>query len=149
MNFIRNPQRASHYLILLFFMVIFSVLDYLNLPYPIMIAQEGFLVVFTHIALNGLMAFLSFQLFALNEDFIALVGKEIKGSNASLFATIFGIFTYGCTPCVISFLALFGINFVVISLPWANLPYKLVSVAILVAGLVFAINQQKKTCELK
>ena len=113
-----------------------------------MLRQEGVLVVMAHILLNLTMAYASLYLYQINESFTKMIGREVSGSNASFVATIFGIFTYGCTPCVISFLAMFGVNFAVIALPWANLPYKFISLAIIGLGIVFARNQQKKSCSL-
>ena len=85
----------------------------------------------------------------MHEDILKQVGKEVKGSNVSIFAVLFGMLTYGCTPCVISFFAAIGISFTVITLPWAGLPYKLISLLILIFGLWFSNKQQKKFCEVK
>lgn len=148
MKQLHKPFTLTHSFIFIFFLAIFTILDYLNVPYPLMWRQSGTFVVMAHLLLNLTMAFLSLHLYRLNEDFTQSIGKEVRGSNASFLATIFGIFTYGCTPCVIGFLAMFGVNFVVIALPWANLPYKLISLAIIIIGILFANHQLKKSCTL-
>ncbi len=62
-----------------------------------------------------------------------------------ILSVIFGIFTYGCTPpCVISFLAVFGISFSVIALPFAGLPYKLISLALLFLGVFILKKRTRK-----
>lgn len=130
------------------YLTIFFVIDYLNMPYSQMLKEEGMLIVLIHIILNIVMAALSTYLFVLHEDMLKQVGKQVKGSNTPIYAALFGMLTYGCTPCVISFFAAIGIQFSIVALPWAGLPYKLITLLILIIGIWFSKNQQKKVCQI-
>ena len=59
------------------------------------------------------------------------------------FSVLFGILTYGCTSCVIAFLSVIGITFAVAVLPLAGLPYKLISLGLLIVGFVWLIKEIK------
>lgn len=133
----------------LFFIILYTMLDYLNLAYPLMADNYGMSLVVMNIILNLAMASLSAFLIAATSAQFDFSKKSSKGANASFISIIFGIFTYGCTPCVISFLGAIGISFSVAVLPLAGLPYKFISLGLLVIGLVWvliAIN--KTTCKI-
>ena len=110
-----------------FFMVIYTMIDGFNLSYSAMTQQYGSYLVAVNIFLNLTMALLSALLLNLSTAMASLKGKESTGSNLSFVSVLFGILTYGCTPCVIAFFASVGIAFSVIALPLAGLPYKLIS----------------------
>lgn len=143
-----DKQNRMTSLMFVLYLVIFFTIDYLNMPYPEMIVQEGVVVTSLHIILNGVMASLSTYLFKLHEGIFQQIGREVKGNNTPIYAALFGILTYGCTPCVISFFAAIGIQLSIVALPWAGLPYKLISLLILVVGIWFSLNQQKKVCKI-
>lgn len=135
-------------LMFLGYALIFFIIDYLNMPYTEMAQTYSWGLVFLNVVLNLVMSGLSAYLFYLHEDFFKQSAKSIKGSNAPIYASLFGILTYGCTPCVISFFAMLGINFSIIALPWAGLPYKFISLAILLIGVWFAKRQAQKACTI-
>lgn len=143
-----DKQNRMTSLMFVLYLVIFFTIDYLNMPYPEMIVQEGVVVTSLHIILNGVMASLSTYLFKLHEGIFQQIGREVKGNNTPIYAALFGILTYGCTSCVISFFAAIGIQLSIVALPWAGLPYKLISLLILVVGIWFSLNQQKKVCKI-
>lgn len=126
-----------------FFMVIYTMIDGFNLSYPAMQEQYGSYLVAINILLNFMMALLSAMLLNLSTAMAALKGKESKGSNLSFVSVLFGILTYGCTPCVIAFFASVGIAFSVIALPLAGLPYKLISLLLIVIGILWTIREIK------
>ncbi|MBV1708621.1 MAG: hypothetical protein KMY54_02075 [Erysipelothrix sp.] len=126
-----------------FFMVIYTMIDGFNLSYPAMQEQYGSYLVAINILLNFMMALLSAMLLNLSTAMVALKGKESKGSNLSFVSVLFGILTYGCTPCVIAFFASVGIAFSVIALPLAGLPYKLISLLLIVIGILWTIREIK------
>lgn len=130
------------------YLLIFFTIDYLNMPYPQMAQQEGVIVVIIHILLNLVMTGLSTYLFMMHEGIFNQINRNVKGSNTPIYASLFGLLTYGCTPCVISFFAAFGIQFSVMALPWAGLPYKFISLLILLFGIAFSKHQMKKACEI-
>ncbi len=124
-----------------FFMIIYTMIDGFNLSYAAMAELYGFYLVLTNIFLNVLMAGLSAFLLNLSTAMAALKGKESKGSNLSFLSVLFGILTYGCTPCVIAFFASVGIAFSVIALPLAGLPYKFISLLLIVIGIFWTLRE--------
>ncbi len=134
--------------VFIIYIAIFTTIDYLNMPYTQMAQMFSWGLVFFNILLNGVMSGLSAYLFGLHEDIFKQFSTSIKGANAPILASLFGVLTYGCTPCVISFFAMIGINFSIMSLPWAGLPYKFISLLILLIGVWFAIHQSKKACSI-
>jgi hypothetical protein len=130
-------------------MFIYTLVDSFNMSYEAMNLEFGFGLVITNIALNIIMALLSMVMLGLTSAQFDLSGKESNGSNLSIASVFFGILTYGCTPCVIAFFAAIGISFSVIALPFAGLPYKFISLAILLIGLIWVIRSiQKTTCPI-
>ncbi len=132
-----------------FFMFIYTLVDSFNMSYEAMNLEFGLGLVITNITLNIIMALLSMFMLGLTSAQFDLSGKESNGSNLSIASVFFGILTYGCTPCVIAFFAAIGISFSVIALPFAGLPYKFISLAILLIGLLWVIRSiQKTTCKI-
>lgn len=133
-----------------FFMVIYTMIDGFNLSYLAMQQHYGSYLVAVNILLNFTMAFLSALLLNLSTTMVSLKGMESKGSNLSFVSVLFGILTYGCTPCVIAFFASVGIAFSVIALPLAGLPYKLISLVLIVIGILWTIREIKfGQCKVK
>jgi len=133
-----------------FFMLIYTIVDGLNMSYPNMVIEYGVYLVVINILLNITMSFLSALLMNLSTAMVVLKGKEGKGSAFGFFSVIFGIFTYGCTACVIAFLASLGIAFSVIALPLAGLPYKLLSFVLIVIGLIWITKEiQNGKCKVE
>lgn len=132
------------------FFVIYTVVDYLNMTYLEMTSTFGWYLVVVNIFINILMAFIGSLMFIMTSINFKLTSKNIKLSNASFIAVLFGILTYGCTTCVIAFFAAIGINLIVISLPLAGLPYKLVALLFLLITFVIVINSlNRNMCKLK
>ena len=126
-----------------FFILIYTLLDGLNMSYSNMVLEYGIYLVVINITLNIVMSLLSAILMNLSTAMVELKGKEGKGSTFGFFSIIFGVFTYGCTSCVIAFLASVGIAFSVIALPLAGLPYKLLSLVLILIGLVWITKEIK------
>ena len=125
------------------FMVIYTVVDGLNMPYLEMIETYGLYLVVLNIIFNIIMSFLSALLMNLSTAMVELKGKEGVASSFGALSVVFGILTYGCTSCVIAFFASIGIAFSVIALPLAGFPYKILSLLIIFIGL-FWINRELK-----
>ncbi|AUD64702.1 hypothetical protein BK011_03050 [Tenericutes bacterium MZ-XQ] len=119
------------------FMAIYQVVDSLNMSYSEMRETYGQALVITNITLNIVMSLLSTLLMHLSTVMVELKGKEGKGSTFGFLSVLFGILTYGCTTCVIAFFASVGIAFSVIALPLAGLPYKLISLVLIMIGLIW------------
>lgn len=143
-----NKEQLKQLLYVITFMVIYSVLDYLNMPYKKMIETFGLYLVIINILLNLIMSILSSYMIRLSEALYKNFGVRKRVDNASFLSVIIGIFTYGCTPCVISFLSAIGITFSVIALPLAGLPYKLISLLILMlASIIITKSSRRITCK--
>lgn len=134
----------------IFFMVIYTILDGFNMSYEIMRENYGQSLVLINIGLNILMALLAALLLNMSTANAALKGgKETKGSNLGFFSVLFGVLTYGCTPCVIAFFGSIGIAFSVIALPFGGLPYKFVSLFLIILGLWWTKREiQRSTCPI-
>src|SRR5690606_3373026 len=130
-------------LFLTFFLIIYLVVDSLNMSYQEMTLTYGTYLVVINIVLNIVMSLLSALIMNLSTAMAELKGKEGKATNFGFFSVLFGILTYGCTSCVIAFFAAVGITFSVIVLPLAGLPYKLISLLLIVIGL-FWISKELK-----
>lgn len=119
------------------FLGLYTLLDSLNIGYVAMINEYGLFLVIGNIILNVIMAFISAFMWNVSTALVKLTGKEGKGSFMSGLAVIFGMLTYGCTPCVIAFFSTIGITFAVAALPLAGLPYKLLALLLLVLGFIW------------
>lgn len=117
------------------FMIIYFTIDYLNMTYTEMAETYGLYLVIVNIIINIMMSFLSAFLMNLSTSMVMLKGKEGKGSTFGFISVLFGILTYGCTGCVIAFFASIGIAFSVIALPLAGLPYKFISLVLVMIGI--------------
>ncbi len=132
------------------FLLVYSMIDGLNMSYGEMAQEFGIWLVIANVALNILMGAMAGFMIALSEYVLQFKGIKTKGDNMSFLSVLFGIFTYGCTPCVISFLAVFGINFSVIALPFAGLPYKLISLALMGLGIwILTRELKRKQCDIR
>ena len=123
------------------FMVIYTVVDYLNMSYIEMRQTFGVGLVATNITLNIIMSLLSTLLMHLSTAMVELKGREGRGTTFGFLSVLFGILTYGCTTCVIAFFASVGIAFSVIALPLAGLPYKLISLLLIVIGMLWVRHE--------
>ena len=119
------------------FMLIYFIVDYLNMSYLEMQETYGLYLVVINITINIIMSLLSAFLMNLSTAMVSLKGKEGKSQAFGFFSVLFGILTYGCTSCVIAFFASIGIVFSVAVLPLAGLPYKLISLVLIGIGLVW------------
>ncbi|AUD62819.1 hypothetical protein BK010_04165 [Tenericutes bacterium MO-XQ] len=132
------------------FMVIYQIVDSLNMSYQEMRETYGTYLVVTNITLNITMSLLSAFLMHLSTAMVELKGKEGKGTTFGFLSVLFGVLTYGCTSCVIAFFASIGIAFSVIALPLAGLPYKLISLILIIIGLLLVRRELiYGTCKVK
>lgn len=145
----KEKRRLGYLLTFILYLIIFSVLDYLNIGYKQMSIDYGSWLVFINVVLNITMAGLSAYLFYLSSINIKRAKSSYLGSNMSEIAVLFGILTYGCTPCVISFFTALSIPFVTIALPLAGLPYKIVSLLLILLGIYLVRRESNKdSCDI-
>lgn len=150
--YLKLKERKYQLQLILFFalfLLIYFIVDYLNMSYLVMKQTYGLFLVVTNIVLNVVMSGLSALLMHLSTAMVALKGREGKAANFGFLSVLFGILTYGCTTCVIAFFASVGIAFSVIALPFAGLPYKLLSLLLIVIGHVWIAREiEKGTCKV-
>ncbi|MDY0211247.1 MAG: hypothetical protein RBQ91_07595 [Acholeplasma sp.] len=132
------------------FLLIYFLLDNLNGGLSKMANDYGVYLVVINVGLNIIMSLFSAHMFNLSSAMVALTKKEGKGTFMTMFSVLFGILTYGCTSCVIAFFAVIGITFSVAVLPLAGLPYKLISLSLLLLGYAWLLREIKNTqCKIK
>lgn len=139
-----NKKYFSLYFIA--YSVIFLVIDHLNMPMRQFIDTYGIGFVIINTILSLTMAVLSAYLMSLSHWMFKVHGFNPKGENLSFVAILFGILTYGCTPCVIAFFASIGISFSVMVLPLAGMPYKIISLVLIMIGIYWA---NKESCKVR
>lgn len=139
-----NKKYFSLYFIA--YSVIFLVIDHLNMPMRQFIDTYGIGFVIINTILSLTMALLSAYLMSLSHWMFKVHGFNPKGENLSFVAILFGILTYGCTPCVIAFFASIGISFSVMVLPLAGMPYKIISLVLILIGIYWA---NKESCKVR
>ena len=146
----KTPKYMTQGLILfVLFMVIYTVVDGLNMSYESMAIEYSELLVVINVSINVFMSLGSASLMNLSTAMVILKGKEGKASNFGIISVLFGILTYGCTSCVIAFFASIGIAFSVTVLPFAGLPYKLISVILIIIGLIWMYREiEHGVCEV-
>lgn len=128
-----------------FFMVTYLIVDSLNMSYQEMIRVYGLYLVVINIILNIAMSLISATMFNFSTSLVKLNGKEGKATNFANLSILFGLLTYGCTSCVIAFFAVVGITFSVAVLPLAGLPYKIISLVLLIGGFVWLMYEIQNT----
>lgn len=136
-NFKKRKYQLQALIFFILFMIIYTVVDSLNMSYALMKTTYGTYLVVVNISLNVIMSLASALLMHLSTSMVELKGTDGKATSFGFLSVIFGILTYGCTSCVIAFFASIGIAFSVIALPLAGLPYKLISLALIAIGLIW------------
>ena len=116
-----------------------------------MVDELGTSLTTLHIALNTTMALLTSFMVSMTQIKMNLTKSEPLGSTGiPAFSFVFGLLTFGCTPCVVSFLAAVGIAFTPIVFPNGNLLWKLILIALIAIGLVYILWRiEKSTCKVK
>ena len=137
-------------LFFLFFLIIFTVVDYLNMSYAEMAQSYSNTLVGVNIGLNMIMAAGSAFLMVLSSVMLKIKAIEPKGTNLGFLSVFFAILTYGCTPCVIALFANIGITFSVIALPFAGLPYKFMTLGLILIGIAWSLYDiNRGACKVK
>jgi len=152
-----NKLKEKKYIIqgiifFILFLTIYLVLDYLNYRESTNKPSNTWLVV--NILLDMIMAFGSMLLMNLSTVMVEIKASGDKGANLGFISIVFGIFTYGCTGCVVAFFAAIGLSFSPTIFPfidvWHGFLYKLLSLVLL--GLGFGIvlyNIARGKCKVK
>jgi len=126
------------------FLILYFTIDYLNGGYQPLMEDYGIYLVVFNIILNVVMSGMSAVLLTSGSIILKQTKKESKSGYVSYFSVLFGIFTYGCTPCLVGAFAVIGITFSVAVLPFAGLPYKLLSLLMLILAFFWFSHEIKK-----
>ncbi|XMB85622.1 hypothetical protein RJG79_09365 [Mycoplasmatota bacterium WC44] len=133
----------------LVFMIIYTILDInANETYKAMIENHGIFIVFIHILINILISFVSSVVFTWSYISLSINKKDATGANIPIIGVVVGFLTFGCTPCVVAFLSLFGITFVPLILPNANLLWKLLVLLLVIFSAYITIKSANKGCKV-
>ncbi len=154
---VKEQSLTKQYIILasllfLFFMGLYTFLDFEgSTSYSLMTQQFGLTVTVIHISINVIIAVLSSIMVTFSIINYKLTKVEPVGSNAIPFLTfLFGVLTFGCTSCVVAFLAAVGIAFSPVVLPNGNLLWKLAALVFVIIGFIWILYSIEHTkCKLK
>lgn len=137
-----------------FFILIYSMLDYLGYRDSKNngVKIKTIIVVF-NIILNLIISFISMLTIGISTANMNLSGKQIKGNTFwSSLAIALGFMTFGCTSCVVTFMASIGITFLSTAsfLIGNGIWFKLLSLLLVVIGfIIVAILINKAHCKVK
>lgn len=135
----------------LFFTGLYIFLDFEgNENYSIMIENFGLGIVILHIIANIMIGLLSSIMVGFSIINYNITKKDPVGSNAIPFLTfLFGLLTFGCTSCVVAFLAAVGIAFSPLVLPNGNLLWKIIALLFVMVGFTWIMYSiQNAKCKI-
>lgn len=137
-------------LFFLFFLFMFTLVDSLNMSYKAMALEYSNTLVGLNIFINILMSLGTAFLMILSSVMLKIKAVEPKGTNLGFISIFFALLTYGCTPCVIAIFANIGITFSVIALPFAGLPYKFMTLGLIIFGIAWSLYDiDRGACKVK
>ncbi len=133
-----------------FFMILYTIIDWLNMPYSQMTNTFGIVLTISNIFMNIIMAALSTLMMTLTAAQFKLTGSESKANNVTFASILVGVLTYGCTPCVISFFAGIGISLTAAAAyPLGGFPFKFLSLGLLLLGFGWILwRLNKAVCKV-
>lgn len=126
-----------------------DVLYYGSFQEMLQTLSPGLVVI--HQLTNLIIAFIVSVMLSFSQIQLILTKKEpLGGTSIPFFSFIFGLLTFGCAPCVITFLSVIGIAFTPIVLPFGNLVWKLILLSLMGLGVAFVLRRiQNTACTLK
>jgi hypothetical protein len=126
-----------------------DVLYYGSFQEMLQTLSPGLVVI--HQLTNLTIAFIVSVMLSFSQIQLILTKKEpLGGTSIPFFSFIFGLLTFGCAPCVITFLSVVGIAFTPIVLPFGNLVWKLILLSLMGLGVAFVLRRiQNTACTIK
>lgn len=157
LNIIYKEQfkRKNLFILTGLFIAFFSLYVFLDFEgngnYLLMIEEFGFGVVGIHVVINLIIGILTAIMISFSFINYNLTKKEPVGSNVIPFVTfLFGLLTFGCTSCVVAFLAAIGIAFTPLVLPFGNLYWKIAALGFVIIGFIWIMYSVEHTkCKVK
>jgi hypothetical protein len=137
------------------FILVFGLYTFFDIlafdTYQNMINELGVFLVGVHIGVNLILALLTSSMLSLTQINLKINKKEPTGSTSiPFFAFIFGLLTFGCTPCVIAFLAAIGIAFTPITFSGGNLLWKFILLGLILISYAYILYSiHHTTCKAK
>ena len=132
------------------FLLIYVLLDINgNEGYGNLLALEGMTTLVLHIIMTVLLAIASSIVITWSYLSVQLFKKDVVATNIPFLGVAIGFFTFGCTPCVVAFLSIFGITFVPLLLPMANLLFKVLVFLLIVASGALTLYYVQKGCNIE
>jgi len=132
------------------FLLIYVLLDINgNEGYGNLLALEGMTTLVLHIIMTVLLAISSSIVITWSYLSVQLFKKDVIATNIPFLGVAIGFITFGCTPCVVAFLSIFGITFVPLLLPMANLLFKVLVFLLIVASGVITLYYVQKGCNIE
>jgi hypothetical protein len=117
------------------FMLIYVLLDINgNESYANLLALEGMTTLVLHLVFTVLLSIASSVVITWSYLSIQLFKKDNVVTNIPFLGVAIGFLTFGCTPCVVAFLSIFGITFVPLILPMANLLFKVMTLFLIIGS---------------
>ncbi len=136
----------------LFLFIIYTLFDVIaNGSLSALITDVGTALFVMHLFVNGALALLTSSLMSLTHINLQLNKREPRGSNSiPAVAFLFALFTFGCGPCVVAFLAAFGIAFTPLVLGPGNLLWKAVLLLLVALAYLYILRSiHRTTCTVK
>jgi hypothetical protein len=131
------------------FLLIYVLLDINgNEGYANLLALEGMTTLVLHLIMTGLLAIASSVVITWSYLSVQLFKRDVAATNIPFLGVAIGFFTFGCTPCVVAFLSIFGITFVPLLLPMANLLFKVLVFFLILASGAITYYYVQKGCQI-
>jgi multisubunit Na+/H+ antiporter MnhF subunit len=131
------------------FLLIYVLLDINgNEGYANLLALEGMTTLILHLIMTVLLSMASSVVITWSYLSVQLFKKDVAATNIPFLGVAIGFFTFGCTPCVVAFLSIFGIAFVPLLLPMANLLFKVLVFLLIVASGAITLYYVQKGCNI-
>ncbi len=131
------------------FLLIYVLLDINgNEGYANLLALEGMTTLVLHLIMTLLLAIASSIVITWSYLSVQLFKRDVAATNIPFLGVAIGFFTFGCTPCVVAFLSIFGITFVPLLLPMANLLFKVLVFLLIIASGAITYYYVQKGCNI-
>jgi multisubunit Na+/H+ antiporter MnhF subunit len=131
------------------FLLIYVLLDINgNEGYANLLALEGMTTLVLHLIMTLLLAVASSIVVTWSYLSVQLFKQDVAATNLPFLGVAIGFFTFGCTPCVVAFMSLFGVTFVPLLLPMANLLFKVLVFFMIVGSGALTLYYVQKGCTI-
>lgn len=150
----KQKERKFIQLFLIMWLFMYALYAFLDVLYygslSVMFDSLSGGLIVLHQLTNIIIAFIVTIMLSFSQIQLVLTKKEpLGGTSIPFFSFIFGLLTFGCAPCVITFLSVLGIAFTPIVLPFGNLVWKLILLSIMGLGVAFVLRRiQNTACKI-